>query len=145
MMPIMPQIDQRPRLIKLIQIARRDLRLDDDTYRAMIRETTQSEKTSCTTLTAQQLERVLAHLKSRGFQIKPKTGSRPLADDAQSRKIRSLWLDLHQAGAVRDPSEKALARYIQRVTGGVSALQWLSTAQASTVIETLKKWLARLT
>lgn len=138
-----PQTDPRPRLIKLIHVARRDLGLDDETYRTMIQQITKSDKTSSADLTVLQLEQVLKHLKSCGFRIKHKAGSRPLAEDAQSRKIRSLWLEIHQAGGVRDPSEKALARYIQRITG-VNALQWLSTAQASMVIETLKKWLARL-
>ncbi|WP_426122076.1 regulatory protein GemA [Methylococcus capsulatus] len=65
--------------------------------------------------------------------------SRTVDQEAQSRKIRALWLGLHQAGIVRDPNESALAAYVKRMTG-VEALQWLDEHQASRVIEQLKKW-----
>ncbi|EEM6850015.1 DUF1018 domain-containing protein, partial [Salmonella enterica subsp. enterica serovar Montevideo] len=47
----------RASLIKLIHVARRDLQLDDDTYRAFLVQYT--GKTSCRELTVAQLERVL--------------------------------------------------------------------------------------
>jgi len=75
-----------------------------------------------------------------GFEGKPQ--SRALADDPQSKKIRALWLELHQAEKVRNPSESALAAFVKRETG-VAALQWLKPAQASQVIERLKQWLLR--
>jgi hypothetical protein len=45
---------------------------------------------------------------------------------------------------VKNPSEAALASYVKRLTG-VDRLEWLSTEQASSVIETLKKWQKRMT
>ncbi|HGC3396096.1 TPA: regulatory protein GemA, partial [Escherichia coli] len=63
----------------------------------------------------------------------------PLDNHPQSRKIRALWLEMAAAGIVRDRSENALARWIKRETG-ISALRWLSTEQAGSVIEKLKKW-----
>jgi len=146
--------DTRQSLVRLIHVAKRDLALDDDTYRAMLVAAT--GKDSSKDLSVPQLERVLAHMKKSGFTVKhkaptknarssrhpPGTLSRPLAQDAQSTKIRALWLSLHEAGTVRDPSEAALAAYVKRITG-IDALQWLSTDQASRVIETLKKWQAR--
>ncbi|WP_258378583.1 regulatory protein GemA [Pseudomonas aeruginosa] len=50
----------------------------------------------------------MEQLKLRGFKVRPNRQSRPLADDSQSRKIRSLWLEMHQQGIVNDPSERAL-------------------------------------
>lgn len=89
---------------------------------------------------------VLAHLKSRGWKNKPaikaKT-SRRLASDEVSKKIRALWIELRDAGALKDSSEAALNAYVHRITK-VSALEWLSWKQASLVIETLKKWLERV-
>ncbi|MGP8438774.1 regulatory protein GemA, partial [Paraburkholderia fungorum] len=84
----------------------------------------------------------LAHLKKLGFKPVRRAGERTQADDAQSRKIRAIWLTLHALGAVRNPSESALAAYVQRTTR-VAALQWLNARQTETVIESLKKWAMR--
>lgn len=140
-----PSNPNRLRLIKLIHVARRELRMDDDTYRLLLAGMTGLDgATSTADLSVPNLQRVLEQLKLRGFKVRPnKEQKRPLADDAQSKKIRSLWLELHGQGAVRDPSEAALAKFVQSMTR-VSALQWLTTAQASRVIENLKQWLLRV-
>ncbi|MBH8611917.1 regulatory protein GemA [Pseudomonas mohnii] len=140
-----PSNPNRLRLIKLIHVARRELRMDDDTYRLMLAGMTGLDgATSTADLSVPNLLRVLERLKQRGFTVRPnKVKKRPLADDVQSKKIRSLWLALHGLGAVRDPSEAALASFVLRMTR-VSALQWLSTAQASRVIENLKQWQSRV-
>jgi phage gp16-like protein len=94
-----------------------------------------------------ELEKVLHRLKRAGFKVRSKKpaakSSRPLADDPQSKKIRSLWLSLHEAGAVKNPSEAALAAYVKRITG-IDALQWINNEQAALVIETLKQWKRRI-
>jgi hypothetical protein len=54
-----------------------------------------------------------------------------------------VWLTLHSLGAVRDPSEEALAKFVLNMTG-VNALQWLKGSQASRVIENLKQWQQRI-
>lgn len=142
-----PSEKRRLRLIKLIHVARRELSMADESYRAMLANLPAlGGKTSSADLSIQGLELVLEQLKAKGFKIKPKPRStsrkrqeRPLADDRQSRLIRHLWLDLHKHGAVRDPSERALASFVCRMAK-ISALQWLSTDQASKIIEHLKKW-----
>ncbi len=125
-----------------IHIAKKDLALDDDTYRAML--WTVARVGSSADLDFHGRKRVLQHLKARGWVNKSprKAGSRPMASDDQSRMIRALWIDLHSDGALFDSSEAALASYVKRITK-VEALQWLSSSEASRVIETLKKWLAR--
>jgi phage gp16-like protein len=140
-----PSNPNRLRLIKLIHVARRDLRMDDDTYRLLLAGMRELDgATSTANLSVPNLIKVLEQLKLRGFKVRPnKEQKRPLADDVQSKKIRSLWLELHDLGAVRDPSEAALAKFVQGMTR-VSALQWLSTAQASRVIENLKQWMGRV-
>jgi phage gp16-like protein len=154
--------DERSRLIKLIHVGRRELGMDDESYRAMLSNIPRLEgATSSKDLSVPNLKVVLEVLKSKGFKVVPnpkkaaittqnskkatittsKTDKK-MADDAQSKLIRHLWLELHNKGAVRDPSETALTRFVaNRVQ--VEALQWLSTAQASRVIEHLKKWLKR--
>ena len=141
-----PSNPNRLRLIKLIHVARRELRMDADTYRLMLAGMKGLDgATSTADLGVPNLLRVLEELKQKGFKPRPsKAGKRQLADDDQSKKIRSLWLALHDLGEVRDSSEAALAKFVLSMTR-VSALQWLSTAQASRVIENLKQWHYRVT
>lgn len=130
-------------LIKLIHVAKRELSLDDPTYRAMLDQLT--GQSSAAGLTGPQLERVVDHLRHKGFQVRAGRGGpkvETLADDPQSRMIRALWLQLHDLGQVRDPGDLALARFVQRQTH-ISRLEWLSTAAASSVIEALKAWVIR--
>jgi len=143
----------RPRLIRLIHVAKRELAMDDDTYRALLVTSTGHDSSSH--LSDTELNKVLAHMKRRGFKVrhvtdksKPKPKfvrkpSRALAHSPQDKKIRALWLTLHQMGAVRDPSEAALAAYVKRIAH-VDALQWLDIEQASQIIETLKQWQDRI-
>ena len=65
--------------------------------------------------------------------------------DPQARKIWKLWQELHEIGAVRDPSAKALNAFIKnRCNISVESYTWLSSHQASDVIEILKQWLKRV-
>lgn len=142
----------RQRLIRLIHVAKRDLSMDDDTYRAILLRI--GKKASSADLTIPELEKVLEHLKRSGFKVRSKSKaapkqkpeqakpSRPLAQDLESKKIRALWLFLHELGAVKNPSEEALATYVKRIAG-VDALQWISGEQAERLIETMKKWAMR--
>lgn len=136
--------DNRLRLIKLIHVARRELGMDDDTYRLLLSGMKGlGGATSTADLSVPNLYRVLEQLKQRGFKVRPSKKQRPLAADDQSKKIRALWLALHDHGEVRDPSEEALGKFVMKMTG-VQALQWLSGEQASQVIENLKKWQRRV-
>lgn len=141
----MSQADPRLRLIKLIHVARRELQMDDDTYRLMLAGMKGlGGATSTAKLTIANLQRVLEELKAKGFKVRPNgKEKRPAAADPSSRKIRSLWLTLRDLGALRDASEQALVKFVQGQTGA-PALQWLTAEQASQVIEEMKKWIARI-
>ncbi|WJY16785.1 regulatory protein GemA [Pectobacteriaceae bacterium CE90] len=133
----------RTQLIKLIHVAKRELRLDDDTYRQLL--TTITTKTSTRDMDVPQLDNVMKAMKKRGFKIKParKANSTiPLDDAPQSRKIRALWLEMADTGIIRDRSEAAMVRWVKRETD-VDSLRWLGTEDASQVIEKLKKWQCR--
>lgn len=144
----------RATLIRLIHVARRDLQMAEDAYRQVVRKITRERAESAKDCTDEELEAVMKHMRRCGFRIRHRTGagtkptkprkpaSRPLADHAQDKKIRALWLFLNQLGVVRDPSEQALASYVKRLTR-VDALQWLNASQTETVIEALKKWAMR--
>ncbi|MDR1276167.1 MAG: regulatory protein GemA [Candidatus Accumulibacter sp.] len=146
----MNELDPRVRLIRLIHVGKRELGLSDETYRALLAGCTRKDST--TRMSVPELERVFDRMKHSGFKVQVKSArhaaaqskpSRPLAQSPQARKIRALWLSLHTAGAVRNASEAALAAYVQRQTG-IAALQWLDSAQAGKIIESLKSWLIRV-
>lgn len=144
----------RATLLRLVQVARRELtqngQLDEGSYRATLERL--AGKSSAAELGISELTKVLDYFKSLGFKVRSKPTpasempsqrpSRALALDAESRKVRALWLFLFQLGVVKDASEEALAAYVKR-QAGVDALQWVDRAQAERLIEALKKWAMR--
>ncbi|EXB26104.1 hypothetical protein J537_2338 [Acinetobacter baumannii 1437282] len=136
------KFNKKANLIKLIHVAKTKLGLDDDVYRDILKSTT--GKDSSKLLTPAQLDAVLERLKQLGFAVesKDKTGVKNLADDKQSKLIRHLWLQLHQAGAVKNDSEQALAKFVENRVH-VSALQFLSTKNADMIINHLREWCKR--
>ena len=102
----------------------------------------------------EELELAVRAMKMRGFVVATKaqaTSSKPDLPvhmpnrmiEAQVKKIRALWLELHRLGAVRSPSELSLARFVKRMTG-IDYHGWLGTDDAIRVIEHLKKWKVRV-
>lgn len=147
-----PNLFNRAKTLQLFAIGKQQLGWDDEFYRGIwlpMQGATKDEEDrySAKTLSNTQLMRGLEDMKRLGFTPKSKkAGNRTLADDAQSKKIRALWLELHAAGKVRDASGRALAHWVAgqvKSSKGVEALQWLDSAQAGRIIEQLKKWLAR--
>lgn len=137
------KFNKKAKLIQLIHIGKSQLRLDDDFYRDILESTT--GKTSSKLLNVQQLEAVLDRLKQLGFEVenKSKSGVKNLANDEQSKLIRHLWLRLYEAGAVKNGSELALAKFVENRLG-VSALQFLSSEHASMIINHLRQWCKRI-
>ncbi|MDD2721630.1 MAG: regulatory protein GemA [Gallionella sp.] len=140
--------DIKRREIAQIHIAKQQLCLDDETYRAMLWSIARVKSASDLDFAGR--KKVLDHLKACGFKVRH-TGkasgskikpSRALAEYPEAKKIRALWIMLHALGAVKNPSEEALASYVKRMTR-VDALQWITGAQAEMVIESLKKWAMR--
>lgn len=136
------KFNKKTKLIQLIHIGKSKLGLDDELYREVLESTT--GKNSSKAMTVEQLEVVLDRLKQLGFDIesKNKAGVKNLADDAQSKLIRHLWLCLYEAGEVRNNSEKALAKFVENKVH-VSALQFLSTQNADMIITHLRQWCKR--
>lgn len=136
------KFNKKAKLIQLIHVGKTQLGLDDELYREVLESTT--GKTSSKLLTVQQLEAVLDRMKQLGFEVetKNKSGVKNLADDAQSKLIRHLWLQLHEAGKIRNGSEQALAKFVENRVG-VSALQFLSSHHAGMIIDHLRQWCKR--
>lgn len=134
----------RKTLIQLLHVARRELGMDEETYRGALQAATaqgnRAGKRSASDMSVPELQRAVDHMKRCGFKVKAKTAQapRPVVLPA-AKKIRALWSELHAVGRVRDKSDAALDLWIKRETG-VEALAWLDVSQASQVIERLKKW-----
>lgn len=119
-----------------IHIAKKQLGLDEDTYRAKLKALTGKE--SCKAMTAAEQARVLEAFRRDGFKASVKRPS-----TARVKKIGALWLSGWNLGVIRDPSSSAMEAFILRQTG-IAKAQWLKEAQdAAKVIEALKTWLAR--
>lgn len=144
-MPSIPLERIRAGKIRMIQVAKRELDLDDDAYRKAIGRAVKGKTSSkdCTTL---QLDRVIDELKRLGFRPRksptapPRPERRPLDTSAEASKARAVWLLLVEIGAVRDPSEAALNAYVRR-QAGVDDLAWVR--DMAPVIEGLKAWAVR--
>lgn len=127
--------------ITLIHIAKSQLRMIDDVYRAMLFNITGKE--SSKDLSDRQAVKVLEHFKSLGWVQKGKGGPAwTPSEDKQIRMIFYLWGKLHKAGKIKEPSKLGLRHYVKRMTG-TDVLEWLSKEQKSEVIEALKQWLER--
>jgi phage gp16-like protein len=136
--------DAKPKLIQVVQVRRRKVvGLEDDTaWRDFLARATGLR--SLREMTGPQLGQVLDALTAAGAPDRPVQAGRRrprFAASAQMSMIRGLWLELADAGKVRDRSEAALARYIRRQTG--QEMGHLAPADANRVIEGLKAWVKR--
>jgi phage gp16-like protein len=127
--------ERRARIAK-IHIAKKELAMMDESYRAMLaRVTGHASSADCTDA---QLDAVLAEFRRLGFAgEKPKT---TLSDKAYVRMIYGLWKDLRPF--LRDHSHRALAVFVKRMTD-IDRPEWLNPEDGNEVIEALKAWLER--
>lgn len=128
-------------LLKLVQIGKRELALDDDMYRDMLEQTVGVR--SAKNLGQWQLSKVLDHMKGLGF--KPKSSNKPKARAPEVAKIKAIWINMHKQGFVRNGSDAAIDAYVRRMTTaqngrGIDRAIWLKSHQASEVLESLKSW-----
>ncbi|WP_323915697.1 gp16 family protein [Aeromonas caviae] len=148
--------NERTRLIRLVQVGRRSLGLDDETYRELL--TQQSGKRSAAALSIQELDKVLQAMKGAGFKPTVKRGVKggkqkrlsPVSGTpvrtAEIGVIRAIWITMAKHGLLRDGSETALNHYVERQTArinngvGVAEVSWLDGALAYSVLESLKHW-----
>ncbi|NBB51480.1 DUF1018 domain-containing protein [Rhizobium sp. CRIBSB] len=128
-----------------VQIARKELGLDEDTYRAILQRLT--GQTSSAACSDAELGRVLDEFKTKGWTprvvaggktgaARPRRAVQP-ADHPSAKKARALWLSLWNLGEVRDPSEAALEAFARRQLK-VERLQWADQSQTYKLIEALK-------
>jgi len=122
-----------------IHMGKKQLGLVDETYRGLLSDMFGVD--SAGDLSNAQRWSLIKHLEGLGAEFSRKHQKRAPVDP-QAKKIKALWSSLHRAGVVRDGSDRALDTYIMRQVK-VRSLAWLNIAQASAVIESLKKWKER--
>jgi phage-related protein len=136
---------QRRTELAAIHIAKKDLALTDDSYRAIVWRFSGEKSDSAGALDTTQRRALLDHFRGLGFERKKqpaRAGKRPMAFSPLASKIRALWLSLYHLGEVESPKEESIAAFVQRQTG-VEALQWIDIDKADVVIRALRAWCER--
>lgn len=127
----------RDPLLAQIHIARKDLALDDDTYRALLTRLTGRESSSA--MTERQRRTVLAEFKRLGWKAGSKgTRPRPASQKPYIRLIFGLWGELKRKGIWKAQERASLRAFVKKMTG-VDDPEFLRPDQATKVIEALKK------
>ena len=136
-----------------INIAKAQLGIDENVYRAILNDAT--GKISLKEMNLADLMMVLNAMEKRGFKAKKpankesKRYSAPSGQTSFSRtpqdKIVAIWITMQRHVFVKDGSETALDKFINNQTRSmgkfaVTSLRFLSPPQASHIIEVLKKW-----
>lgn len=121
----------------IINIAKKELGLDDDDYRALLKRVT--GKASLRDMTGAEKLAVIDDMKAKGFKVR--SGGSKRSDRAYIRMIFALWASCHKSGVLEDGSRRALLTFINNhVAKDVNVINpdALTYDQASPVIEALK-------
>lgn len=131
--------------LAMVHIAAKDLRLDEDDYRAiLLRETGRMSAKECTDAELEKLVALFRKLKGRTS----KPGQPRRADHPLARKARVMWISLAHLCAVREEPEaairadKGLEAFARRQLG-CTRFQWADQNQGDKLVEALKKWAER--
>ena len=135
----------RHALIVKIHVAKKQLQLDDGTYRDLLLRA--GGHASSKDMSERQLEAVVEEMKRCGF-VEPVAHRRREKAPQHVRLIYALWNDLRSKGALSDGSKKALRAFVKRQTqsvkeGGYEAPEFVPADHAPPVIEALKQWVNR--
>jgi len=128
--------------IAAIHIAKKQLGLDDDTYRAKLEKIT--GKASVKFMTETERQTVLTVFRNEGFAPAPSSaGKRKPLTGKFAKKLQALWIAGWNLGVVGQRDDAALLAFVTRQTG-LDHVRFLHHADdAKAAIEGLKKWLAR--
>lgn len=126
----------RRKLLAKVHIAKQQLGLDDDVYRAVLLRV--AGASSAGDLMEEQLAAVVREFRRLGWTPRTASGKRP-SDKAYIRKIWAIWTEMGSRGVIQIATRGALRSFVQKMTG-ISDPQWLDPIQAAKVIEGLKAW-----
>lgn len=124
-----------PAMLAKIHIAKKELKLQDDEYRALLQRV--GKVASAKDLSEKAAIAIIAEFKRLGWQAREST--RPAAERADIRKIYALWGALHSG-----PLDRENLRAWVKCRFKVSAPEFLKPPAAREAIEQLKAWQRRL-
>ena len=130
----------------IINIAKSQLGLDEDDYRALLIRVTGVN--SLRAMSERQKICVIEELKRKGFRIKTKGRMLPASTKPYIRLIHALWKSCHKLGAIENGSREALRAFCKRfIAHGDDKIavdpDLLTHQQATPIIKALKEMEAR--
>ena len=125
----------RKALVAKIHIAKKDLALTDDSYRAVLYQAT--NKDSCRDMNISELNQVISVFKKYGW--KPKRVIPQKSHNPQVRMVYRLWWMLAEYGVVKSKSRSACQHWFNR-TIACTPIEWASVGDLVLAIERLKQW-----
>lgn len=130
--------------IAAMHVAKKQLGLDDDTYRAKLARIT--GKHSAKDMSEDERQKVLMVFRNEGFEPAPaarRTDGRQKLTGKFAKKLQALWIAAWNLGIVRERDDKALVAFVKR-QAGVDHTRFLVYADdANRAIEALKGWMRR--
>lgn len=154
--------DARRGELAKIHIAKKDLALDDEVYRQVIADIGGAKSGSSADLSSLGRARVLQHFVSKGWKPHRKKSAsdqspkrstnsgEELASANQVRMIRSIWIQMADAGVITNREESSLRTWVRSTTrryhpqhAGYSAPEFLPGWVAQKVVEHIKSWARR--
>ncbi|WP_374467415.1 phage protein GemA/Gp16 family protein [Ferrovibrio sp.] len=129
----------RKRLIQVVQIARRGMGMDDETYRDKLRM--QYGVSSTTELTEAQLLELRNEL-SAGARPNGTRRFRPAAQRSDQRYVYALWGELEREGGAKIAGRPGLQRFLEDQYGK-SAPEMMTVQETGKAAEALKAMIRR--
>lgn len=127
-----------------IQVGKRQLQLDDETYRGLLRRVAGVD--SSTQLDDAKARAVLDDMRSKGFRDgvnAVSTKRRGGASHPMAKKARALWLALWNLDETETGSEAALTAFANGIVGK-DDLRFCTSAELGRVVQGLKAWAKRV-
>lgn len=123
-----------------IHVAKKQLGLDDDTYRATLLQIV--GKDSAKAMTEAERQRVVEELRRRGFTRASKPRSKR-AEGPYRGKLQALWIAMWNLGLTADKTDAGLTSFVKRQTKVDHTRFLIHHDDATAVIEALKDWMER--
>ena len=123
-----------------IHVARKQLGLDEETYRAVLVRVT--GKNSAGKMSEAERLRVVQELRRQGFKPASKP-SRSKAAGPYRGKLQALWIAMWNLGLTRDRTDAGLTAFVRRQTKIDHTRFLIHHDDATAAIEALKDWMAR--
>lgn len=123
-----------------IHVAKKQLGLDEDTYRAVLVRVTGKDSTRA--MSEAERQRVVEEMRRRGF-TKASNGARKRLQGRFAKKLQALWIAGWNLGIVSNRDDAALIAFVKRQTG-IDHVRFVHDSDdAAKAIDALKAWLER--